>query len=147
MNTFFKVLTALFAAIGVVLLTMKALDAINRNDNEKKRIAALKAKLQLPKERKSTSLKKAAAAFEDEIADYRFSDDFSFGEDELDGYVEEVFDPLEETIDASKGLFEDLADDVSDFADDAMDAFEEAAGLSEDLSEELLDKLLDDDKN
>ncbi len=146
MKTFFKVITALLAAVGAVLLTMKIIDAISRSDKDNKRIALFKGNLNLSKPGKRTKLSKTADKLSDEIADYRFEEDddlYADLKDTAEYTAEALSDLADELIKEAQDICAELTDSVEDILDDIGEAVQDAVEES-DISE-ILDGISEDD--
>ena len=154
MKAFVNVIMALLAAAGVVLVTMKVIEAISRSDKDNQRLAMFKGKFELPKPGKRTKLGEIRDSVSDKIEDFRFSSDdddlfADLGEDIKDfaeDAADEAADIFDDISDTAEDFFEDAAEAVEDIADETADsvedALEEVTEIVEEISEDDLDKLL-----
>ena len=141
MKTFFKVITALLAAVGAVLITMKLLDAVSRGNKDKKHISAFKGNAGLAEPGRRSRLGAAARAVSDEIGDYRFDDDDLFA-DAVEAIADELTDKAEDIFDEIADAAEDVIDEFGELAEETADKAED---FIEDISEDDLDRLLGGD--
>lgn len=119
MKTVLKIFVALAAAAGVFFTVKHLVDAINRDDESKKRIAYLKSKIQIPTRAKN---KASDSVINDNLSDLSF--DF---EDENEDFDIDVI--VVETPDSDPAP--------------VLPGFDEE---DEDYSEDLLESLLEDEE-